>query len=306
MKIIIKTILLIAAVALMSGALPPAAVSYADEAPGADAGTEADAGDTSEAQKKSSRLTILFDADGGKTGSKSRTYKYGKKLGALPVPKRARYDFLGWYTKRYGGVEYKKGMTVKTKSAELTLYARWAPKQYFQWDKRWGSKRYYTTISGSGCGPTAASMAVYTIAGKGVTPAKAAKWSMKRGYVWKKLSRTNDKFFVKYPAAYDIKSTRLNKKDLRDMKKAAAKKIHKKARDESKKGNWLICLMAPGQWTQTAHFVLWYDTMDGRALVRDPYGSKPAKTRNTVKKLQSQVRQYWLIEVPDKKKIRPE
>jgi uncharacterized repeat protein (TIGR02543 family) len=256
--------------------------------------------------KKASGAFISFDGLGGDVSSGRRFVKYGKSVGKLPVPKRARYTFVGWYSKPAGGRLYTARSKLTTDEIAMTLYAHWAPHKYSQHDGRWGRNRYLSTISGSGCGPSTMSMAVYTLKSKNVTPGTAAKWSLRHGYMHGGAGRTRDAFFVKYPAKHGIKSTQLTKGNLRRMsgKKKAA--IQKKAREEVKKGNWVIAFMGPGHWTHVGHYILWYDTVDGRALVRDPNGSIPSKTRNRVEVLQREAIRYWVIEVPNSMKIRPE
>ena len=74
------------------------------------------------------KFTVRFQVNGGKALKASlRTKKIqkGKTLGKLPTPKRSKYSFKGWYTKKTGG----KKVTAKTKIAKsMTLYARWKKK----------------------------------------------------------------------------------------------------------------------------------------------------------------------------------
>ena len=61
------------------------------------------------------------------------------------------------------------------------------PVSYLQTDPRWAKKPYRVpgetaTIGGSGCGPTAAAMAIETLTGRTFTPVDACKWSVDHGY----------------------------------------------------------------------------------------------------------------------------
>ena len=67
---------------------------------------------------------ITFDANGGTVSTTQKQVTYGKAYGILPVPKRAGYSFLGWYTEADSGNE----VTARTKVAhkeDKTLYAHW-------------------------------------------------------------------------------------------------------------------------------------------------------------------------------------
>jgi uncharacterized repeat protein (TIGR02543 family) len=68
---------------------------------------------------------VTYHATGGKVAGKAsasvkRSYK--SSLGRLPIPKKAGYQFAGWYTAKTKGVK----VSAKTKIAKpITLYAHW-------------------------------------------------------------------------------------------------------------------------------------------------------------------------------------
>jgi uncharacterized repeat protein (TIGR02543 family) len=70
------------------------------------------------------RYTVALNPNGGKVSKKSITTTTGKKYGALPKPTRAKYKFLGWYTKKSGGARVTGATTFKLKKNQ-TLYAHW-------------------------------------------------------------------------------------------------------------------------------------------------------------------------------------
>jgi len=76
------------------------------------------------------KITVTWDANGGKIGKKATVktkVTKGKKIGKLPAtPKRANYDFKGWYTKKTGGTKIKTS-TKPTKNVKY--FARWSPKK---------------------------------------------------------------------------------------------------------------------------------------------------------------------------------
>ena len=72
---------------------------------------------------------LSFNANGGKVSKKSKTvYKY-LSYGSLPVPSKKGYSFVGWYTKKSGGVKVEES-TIVNYSKKFTLYARWIKTNY--------------------------------------------------------------------------------------------------------------------------------------------------------------------------------
>ena len=77
---------------------------------------------------------VTFDGNGGRVKSKEARLAIsdGDAFGALPVPLREGYDFLGWYTAPEGGTEIT-AESVFTGEADLTLYARWEYDPFAFW-----------------------------------------------------------------------------------------------------------------------------------------------------------------------------
>ena len=66
--------------------------------------------------------TVSFDTNGGGTAPEDVQVESGEAVGALPVPTRTDYTFLGWFTASDGGV----AVTAETLiTADVTLYAHW-------------------------------------------------------------------------------------------------------------------------------------------------------------------------------------
>lgn len=73
---------------------------------------------------KPNSYTVTYNANGGTVSKSGKKVTYAAKYGTLAKPKRARYDFLGWYTSR----SYKTKITASSKykvAGNQTLYARW-------------------------------------------------------------------------------------------------------------------------------------------------------------------------------------
>ncbi len=68
--------------------------------------------------------TVQFDPNGGSVSTVTKYVTYGSAYGSLPVPTRAGYKFLGWYTSSEGGTLITENSTV-TINASQKLYAQW-------------------------------------------------------------------------------------------------------------------------------------------------------------------------------------
>jgi uncharacterized repeat protein (TIGR02543 family) len=68
--------------------------------------------------------TVTLNANRGKVSKKRVTVITGKKYGTLPKASRAKYRFLGWYTKKSGGAKVTGSTAVKLKKNQI-LYAHW-------------------------------------------------------------------------------------------------------------------------------------------------------------------------------------
>ena len=66
---------------------------------------------------------VKFDANGGEVGEQERTVLPLSAIGKLPTPKRGKYTFLGWYTKKTGGTKISASTKIKS---NVTYYAYWA------------------------------------------------------------------------------------------------------------------------------------------------------------------------------------
>lgn len=74
-------------------------------------------------------IKLTFNANGGKLSKKSKTvYRY-LNYGSMKAPTRKGYTFVGWYTKKSGGVKVEESSIVNY-SKKFTLYARWVKTNY--------------------------------------------------------------------------------------------------------------------------------------------------------------------------------
>lgn len=174
------------------------------------------------------------------------------------------------------------------------------PVDYKQYDSRWGNNDYSTVgektnITQSGCGPTCAAMVIATIKDKYVTPATTAKWALLNGYKVRGGGTANA-YFVRQFDAYGIKSEYISGYGYHNT----LDPIHKKAKEELKKGNWLIANPGQGLWTSGGHFILVYGIDDDENVyINDPASTNPQRLKNTFQKLAYDTKCYWAITVPE-------
>lgn len=174
------------------------------------------------------------------------------------------------------------------------------PVDYKQTDTRWGSNTYAadgetSTIKSAGCGPTALADVLAALVSPYIDPLTTASWARQHGYKAYK-SGTSYSFFVPCAAAYGVKVRRLNTSNVYGHTKAA---VHAQALAELQKGNWIIACMGKGNWTKSGHYVVAYGYKDGMVYINDPASTKAARACNTFTLFASQVKYYWMVEVPE-------
>lgn len=176
------------------------------------------------------------------------------------------------------------------------------PVSYLQTDKRWKSLPYRVkgetaTIGGSGCGPTAAAMAIETLTGQTFTPVDACKWSVDHGY--KALNQgTYYGYFVPQFKAFGIECHRLNGASVYHKPDSS---VHDEMIDWLRKGWYVIALMKKGTWTKGGHFVLvWW--ADNKIRINDPASTKPARLNGDIKTFRNEAAYYWLIDATEHNK----
>ena len=91
---------------------------------------------------------VNFDANGGSVGETSRNVVSGNTIGELPNPTRDKYDFVGWFTTKTGGVQINKETQIN--SNNTTYYAQWKKTMY----AKIGDQEYETVAKAIDAVPT--------------------------------------------------------------------------------------------------------------------------------------------------------
>ena len=173
------------------------------------------------------------------------------------------------------------------------------PVIYYQTDPRWANISYstkgeYTTIKGSGCGPTSAAMILATWADKKVTPATECAWALKNGYKAYK-SGTYYSYFVPAFKRYGLKCTWLSSTNIYGN---AASPLHAQAKAAVDRGDLVIACMGKGNWTSSGHYIVVWKIEGNTVFINDPASTKPARIRGDYSVFKKQVKYYWVITNP--------
>lgn len=174
------------------------------------------------------------------------------------------------------------------------------PVDYKQYDSRWGTLPYAvdgekSTIKSAGCGPTALANVLAAIVSPYIDPVTLASWARMKNYKVK-ASGTSYNFFVPCAAAYGVKVRRINTVNIYGK---PTSQYHAQILAELQAGNWVIACMGKGNWTSSGHYVTVYGFQGGNVYINDPGSAKAGRACNTWELFKSQVKYYWVVEVPE-------
>lgn len=156
---------------------------------------------------------------------------------------------------------------------------------FLQWDERWGYTKYGDTMMGlSGCGPTCLSMVcVYLLDDTSYNPRYVADFSENSGYcvpgngsAWSLISEGG-------------KQLGLNVIEIPLDEKRISENLTI--------GNPIICIMGPGDFTTTGHFIVLTDYIDGKLKVNDPNSKTNSEQLWDFDDIQSQIRNLWVCKI---------
>lgn len=153
---------------------------------------------------------------------------------------------------------------------------------FLQWDERWGYSEYGGEMMGlSGCGPTCLSMVcVFIFDDPQYTPRYIADFAQQHGYClpgngssWTLISEGGIKLGL------DVIEIPLDEnRIIRNLEV----------------GNPIICVMGPGDFTSSGHFIVMTDYVDGKIKVNDP--NSPARSQKLwdYDSMKGQIRNLWV------------
>ncbi len=153
---------------------------------------------------------------------------------------------------------------------------------FMQWDERWGYNQYAGELMGiSGCGPTCLSMvSVYLLNNTDYTPQYIAEFAETNGYSvsgngssWTLISNGGEELGL------DITEIPL---------------VEKRIIDNLEVGNPIICVMGPGDFTSTGHFIVIKDYEDGKVKINDPNSKSRSEKPWELSDVMEQIRNLWV------------
>lgn len=152
----------------------------------------------------------------------------------------------------------------------------------YQWDKRWGYGTYAGELMGlSGCGPTCLSMVcIYLYRSAKYDPQYIARFSEQNGYStagsgssWTLISEGGKKLGL------DVTEIPLDKnRIIRNLEV----------------DNLIICVMGPGDFTTTGHFIVLTGYADGKVRVNDPNSIVNSDKLWELEGIMPQMRNLWV------------
>lgn len=155
---------------------------------------------------------------------------------------------------------------------------------FLQWDKRWGYLQYGSDLAGlTGCGPTCLSMVACYLTGDAThSPDNMIRFALENGYCspgngssWTLISQGAAKLGLSAVELPLVKKTILS---------------HLEA------GRPVICVMGPGDFTATGHFIVMTGLKDGLICVNDPNSRANSQKLWDFDQISDQIRNLWVIQ----------
>lgn len=170
-----------------------------------------------------------------------------------------------------------------TPEIDLSEYSNSAEVPLFlQWDERWGYTKYGNTMMGlSGCGPTCLSMVcLYVLDDAQYSPRYIADFAQQHGYCvpgngssWTLISEGG------VLLGLDVVEIPLDEnRIIRNLEV----------------GNPIICVMGPGDFTTSGHFIVMTGYEDGKIKVNDPNSPARSQMLWDYDAIKDQIRNLWV------------
>lgn len=150
-----------------------------------------------------------------------------------------------------------------------------------QWDERWGYTEYSGNLFGlSGCGPTCLSMvAIYLTGDTSLNPKYMAEFSTENGYSTNG-NGTAWALFSEGSAYLGLRAKELPlSESIIDSHLAS--------------GEPVVCIMGPGDFTDSGHFIVLTGTQDGEYTVNDPNSYANSERTWSYEEISGQIRNLW-------------
>ena len=169
----------------------------------------------------------------------------------------------------------------------LSEYENTTVPLFLQWDQRWGYIQYGSDVAGlTGCGPVCLSMAAYYLTGDpAMSPDRIIQFSLDNGYcvpgdgtLWTLISEGGIKLGL------DVTEIPL---------------VESRIYANLEAGNPIICVMGPGDFTTTGHYIVLVGLENGLIRVNDPNSIANSQKLWEYEKICDQIRNLWVIRKGD-------
>ena len=174
-------------------------------------------------------------------------------------------------------------------------YSHGVPHLY-QWDMRWGYMMYGSDALGiTGCGPTSLSMvAIYILKDKKLTPDYIADFALNEGYAIEGNG-----------TSWELMSEGAQKLGLLSVDVALDEN---RMAEQLLAGRPLICILGPGRFTDTGHFIVItgyedYEMVDGiytngKFVINDPNCVENSERKWSLSEFQNDIGAVWAYTLP--------
>lgn len=169
-------------------------------------------------------------------------------------------------------------------TVNLSGYSRDTVPLFMQWDQQWGYIPYGSDVAGlTACGPVCLSMAAYYLTGDpAMSPDRIIEFSIQNGYCvpgngtsWTLISKGGEKLGLK------VTELPLNEWIMKSY---------------LQDGYPIICVMGPGDFTTSGHYIVLAGVRDGAFVVNDPNSYANSAKLWTYEEIQNQIRNLWVLQ----------
>lgn len=170
-----------------------------------------------------------------------------------------------------------------TPSVDISHYSTDRVPLFLQWDPQWGYLPYGSDLAGlTACGPVCLSMAAYYLTGDpNMSPDRIIEFSINNGYCvpgdgtsWTLISEGGELLGL------DVTEIPLDKE--RVFRNLEVR-------------NPIICIMGPGDFTDSGHFIVMAGCEDGLIRINDPNSRLNSEKLWRFEDIQDQIRNLWVI-----------
>ena len=155
---------------------------------------------------------------------------------------------------------------------------------FLQWDQQWGYLPYGSGIAAiTGCGPMCLSMAGFYLTGDAdFAPDKILAFAADNGY-----------YAAGYGSTWTLISEGAGKLGLKATELPLVKN---RIFNNLEAGNPVICVMGPGDFTTTGHFIILVGCKDGLIQINDPNSVSNSEKLWRYEDIEGQIRNLWALE----------